>query len=125
MTLLEKIEYLKIEKNLNNHQLSNQSSIPYNTIRNFWNQGVDNMHLKTFKTLCDFFNVTTESMAYDDREIQYRDDVSADSLSREETELIKMYEKLDARGKDTVLSAVRIQFNQVQDEEKESAAEGA
>lgn len=91
MTLIEKIDVLKNELQLNKRQLSIESGIPYTTIDSFYKKGVDNMKLSTFKTLCDFFNVDMESMAYDDQEIRFRDDKPIDFLSQEEKELIDMY----------------------------------
>lgn len=107
MNLEDKIAFLRDEKNINNRQLSSLSGIPYNTVRNFWIQGVENMRLSTFKTLCSFFGVTMDSMAWDDREIEYIKDRNPDSLSRKEQEMIEMYGKISEEGKQIVDSALK------------------
>ena len=91
MTLLEKFEYLMNEKKLNKRQLSLKTGLPYSTVDNLWKRNSDSMRLPTFKILCDFFKVTMESMAYDDRDIQFRDEKPFDTLSRNEQEIINMY----------------------------------
>lgn len=103
MTLIEKIESLEARENLNNRQFALKSGIPYNTIRNFWIQGVDNMRLTTFKTLCDFFGVTMDSMAYDDKEIEYISDRRNGGLSPEEDELLSSYGRLNDTGRNEAI----------------------
>ena len=90
MTLLEKIDYLSKNRNLNKRQLSVQSGIPYSTIDGLYKVGYENMRLPTFRTLCDFFGVTMESMAYDEKEIEYRSD-RAMEYSPAEADLIRGY----------------------------------
>lgn len=99
MKLEDKIAFLRDEKNINNRQLSSLSGIPYNTVRNFWIQGVENMRLSTLKTLCSFFGVTMDSMAWDDREIEYAGDRNTTTLSRNEQEILKMYAAISEEGK--------------------------
>lgn len=82
MTTLNKMERLMEKKQLNKRQLSIQSDIPYSTLDNLWKRGSDSMRLPTFMKLCDFFNVTMDSMAYDDREIEYRVDERSDFNKR-------------------------------------------
>ena len=107
MNLEDKIALLRDMNDINNRQLSTLSGIPYNTVRNFWIQGVENMRLSTFKTLCSFFGVTMDSMAWDDREIEYIKDRNPDSLSRKEQEMIEMYGKISDEGKQIVDSALK------------------
>ena len=82
MTTRNKMERLMEKKQLNKRQLSIQSDIPYSTLDNLWKRGSDSMRLPTFMKLCDFFNVTMDSMAYDDREIEYRVDERSDFNKR-------------------------------------------
>lgn len=98
MTLIEKIEYLLKENDINKRQLSVQAKIPYNTIRNFWIQGVDKMQLPTFRKLCDYFNVTMDSMAFDDRQIEYKSASGVTNLSRSERNLVDKYHHLNANS---------------------------
>lgn len=78
MTLLEKIDFLMKKYGMNKRQLSLRSNVPYTTIDGLYKVGYENMRLPTFMKLCDFFNVTMDSMAYDDREIEYRVDAESD-----------------------------------------------
>ena len=78
MTLLEKIDLLIKKDSLNKRQLSLKADIPYSTIDGFYKVGYENIRLPTFMKLCDFFNVTMDSMAYDDKEIEYRVDEKSD-----------------------------------------------
>lgn len=108
MDLMSKINYLKENLHLNNRQLSIQSHIPYSTIDNWSKRGIpDEMRLSTFKTLCSFFGVTMDSMAWDDREIEYVKDRKPDSLSRKEQEMIEMYGQISEEGKQIVDSALK------------------
>lgn len=91
MTVREKIDLLKDQRKLNNRQLSMQSNIPYSTIDNWYKRAdPDDMRVSTFRKLCDFFGVTMESMAYDEKEIEYRSD-RAMEYSTAEADLIRGY----------------------------------
>ena len=122
MTILQKIDHLMQSRKLNKNTLAHSIGFPKQNIYNWFNRGCDNMTLFSFKTLCDFFNVTMESMAYDDQDIQYRDEVPADTLTRDERELIKIYSELDDRGKDTVRSTARTQHELSVDDHKPEEA---
>lgn len=102
MTLLDKIEFLMNQSSLNKRQLSMKSSIPGSTIENWWKKGVDGMRLSTFRTLCDFFGVTMDSMARDDQDIVYKKDVAPVEYSPEERKLIENYRYLGGDGRKRV-----------------------
>ena len=70
MTLLEKIDCLMSEKKLNKRKLSIEADIPYTTVDGWYKRGYENISLSTFKKLCRFFDVSMDSMAYDDMQIQ-------------------------------------------------------
>lgn len=118
MTFIEKIEFLIKDKGLNKRQFSIEADIPYNTIRNFWIQGVDKMQLPTFRKLCDYFNVTMDSMAYDEREIEYKTDLSSDPLPKDQLQLIHDFRLLDERGQASVMDTVRRELEYAHDEKK-------
>lgn len=85
MTTLEKLSFLMKQSHLNKRQLSIKSGIAYSTIDNLWKRGSDSMRLPTIMKLCDFFGVTLDSMAYDDKEIEYKVNEKSDfnkNLSR-------------------------------------------
>lgn len=121
MDLINKIDFLLKERELNKRQLSIDADIPYSTVDNWWKKGVGNMRLPTFRKLCDYFNVTMDSMAYDDREIEYRSDKAPAALSRQEQELLENWERLDERGQVTVADAISRQLDYMHDEKKESS----
>ncbi len=78
MTTLDKLSFLMKQSDLNKRQLSIKSKLAYSTVDNLWKRGSDSMRLPTFMKLCDFFNVTMDSMAYDDKEIESRIDQKDD-----------------------------------------------
>lgn len=119
MTFIEKIEFLIKDNGLNKRQFSIEADIPYNTIRNFWIQGVDKMQLPTFRKLCDYFNVTMDSMAYDDREIEYKTDLSSEPLPKDQLQLIYDFRLLDERGQASVMDTVRRELEYTHDEKKD------
>ena len=102
MRLIKKIELLMTEKNVTKKKFSDESGIPYNTIRNFWIQGVDKMQLPTLRSLCNYFGVTMDSMARDDREIEYIAGIRTEPLGVDEKALLDKYTGLDERGKRTI-----------------------
>ncbi len=79
------------------------------------------MRLSTFRKICDYFNVTMDSMAYDDREIEYKSDISPAALSREEQELIRTFSRLDDRGKNSVLDTIQREASYSRESLKESS----
>lgn len=103
MTLLEKLDILLKNNGLNKRQFSIQSTIPYSTIDNWYKVGYEKMQLATFRTLCDFFGVTMDSMAYDDMEIVYKKDLAPMEFSPEEKGMIHSYRYLDEEGQKRVL----------------------
>lgn len=101
MTLLEKISFLMDENNLNKRQLSLQIGLSYSTVDNLWKRNTDSMRLPTFIKICHFFNVTMESMAYDELDIAYKPTGPADPvvLSDGENILVEKYRDMNDKGK--------------------------
>ena len=122
MTVLEKIEYLMSINGLNKRQLSVQSRVPYSTISNLWARGSVNMSLSLFRALCDFFGVTMDSMAYDDREIVYRKDVKMPEITPAEKDIIHAFRYLDDDGKGRILNALNYERTQEKERKKVSEA---
>ena len=123
MTVLEKIEYLISKNGLNMRQFAIQSEIPYSTIKNLWVRGSDSMRLPTFRAICDFFKVTMDSMAYDEREIVYKKDVKMPEISPEERDMIHAFRYLDNDGKDRILNALN--YERVQEKERKKIIEAS
>lgn len=121
MNLLEKIDFLVKENSLNKRKLSINADIPYSTIDGLYKVGYENMRLPTFRKLCDYFNVTMDSMAYDDREIEYKSDISPAALSREEQDLIWNFGRLDPRGQNAVLDTLQREAEYARKELKEDS----
>ena len=90
MKLTDKLRDLTKTKNMNRREFSEAVGIPYSTIDNWYKRGYENMSIATLKIICDFFGVTMESMAYDEKEIEYRSD-RAMEYSTAEADLIRGY----------------------------------
>jgi transcriptional regulator with XRE-family HTH domain len=78
MTMLDKISLLMKKNGLNKRQLAIECNLSYGAVDGFFKVSYENMKLSTFIKLCDRFGVTMDSMAYDDREIEYRVDAESD-----------------------------------------------
>lgn len=96
MDFLEKIDKLMAEKGVNRAELARQSGIPYNTIRNFYELGYDNMKLSTLQKLADYFDVSMDFLV---REI----DPPAFPLSPREKELVEYFRSLNDTGQTILL----------------------
>lgn len=96
MTFIEKIDFLLEEQGKNRKEFSKESGIPYTTISNWYQRGYDKLTLSAFRMVCDYFNVTMDSMAFDDRPIEYKSTSGVTDLSRSERNLVDKYHHLDA-----------------------------
>lgn len=121
MTFLEKLDFMISNEKLNRRTFSQKSGIPYTTISNWYQRGYDNLTLAAFRKICDYFNVTMDSMAYDDREIEYKSDISPAALSREEQDLIWNFGRLDPRGQNAVLDTLQREAEYARKELKEDS----
>lgn len=100
MKFLEKLDILlKINKK-NRRELSDESGIPYTTISNWYQRGYENMTISVFRKLCDHFNVTMDSMAYDNQEIVYRS--STPAASPEDNSCVPDLARLNTAGREKV-----------------------
>jgi len=119
MTLLEKISFLMDERQLNKRQLSIKAGMPYSTIDNLWKRGTDSLRLPTFRKICDFFGVTMDSMAHDEKDIEYKTgngSATPPVESPEATQVAIAYDEAGTRTKTAVEVALGLDF------EKEDAA---
>lgn len=70
MSFLDKLDLLMRERNLNKHQLSQATGIPYSTIDSFYKKGYENTKLSTLQRLAEYFEVSldvlTDSDNYND-----------------------------------------------------------
>lgn len=98
------------ERNLNKHTLAKATGINYTTIDAFYKRGYENMKLSNFKTICDFFKVTMDSMARDDmdRIEKYDPDSKSIHISEGEQMLIERYRKADSLDRELVLRALGV-----------------
>ena len=94
MTLLEKIDFLMEKNHLNKRKLSINAGIPYTTVDGWYKRGYENMSLSTFKKLCKYFDVSMDSMAFDELEIQPYDPDRIYTTKRER-EIIMRYRQAD------------------------------
>ena len=102
MNLIEKIDYLCNEQHLNRRQFSIKSGIPYTTIDGLFKRSYEGIRLSTFVLICDFFQVTLDSMARDDSEIVYIKDLLGKDLTVYDTRLLNEYHSLTPEGKERV-----------------------
>ncbi len=123
MTLLEKISYLMKENHLNKRQLSINLGLSYSAVDGFFKVSYERMKLPTFMKICDYFGVTMDSMAYDDREIEYRKDQD-EPIPMYDREYIRKYMELDPQRKEIVNATINASSEQAvaEDREKESSA---
>lgn len=99
MNFLEKLDYLIKKDWEDKKKFAEKCGIPYRTIINWKNSGYKNMSLTTFGELCNFLGVTMESMAYDDKEIEYISDTRKNDIYTDEYKLLQQYRKLNQEGK--------------------------
>lgn len=67
MKMTEKIDMLMIEKGINLHQLSQQTGIPYTTMKNWWNRPdtAENAKLTPMRKIANYFDVSLDYIADD------------------------------------------------------------
>ncbi len=109
MDFLDKLETLMSNHNIKNKkQLATQSGIPYTTIVNWYKRGYENMTISNFKSICDFFGVTMDSMARDEvAEIEYYNPKRKDlHITRDEEYFLKCYRAADDMHKGLAQCAV-------------------
>ena len=95
MTFTEKLSCLISKNGLNRRRFSEASGISYSTIDNWYKRSYEGMTVGTLRTLCSYFGVTMDSMAYDDREIEYVRDREM-SFSSDDAAMIRQYRELDS-----------------------------
>ena len=95
MTFTEKLSYLISKNGLNRRRFSEDSGVSYSTIDNWYKRSYEGMTVGTLRTLCSYFGVTMDSMAYDDREIEYVRDREM-SFSSDDAAMIRQYRDLDS-----------------------------
>ncbi len=120
MTFLEKVDYLSSIQGSNRKRLSELSGIPYTTISNWYRRGYECITLVAFSRLCDYFNVTMDSMAFDDQEIQYKTDLSP-AASPDTQRVAAAYDQADYFHQQMVKETLGIRT----DKEKEGDASTA
>lgn len=103
MNLLEKLDALKASTGDSNASLARKAGVPVTTIYGLYQKGYANMQLSTLQALCDYFNVSLDYLAKDDKE----DGTINVKLSNTETELISLYRGLNDQGRDTLLGTAR------------------
>lgn len=107
MTFLDKLDALMKRNNLNKKRLSEQSGIPYSTIDSFYKQSYNNIKLSTFKKICDFFDVTMDSMVRDELEIEYYNPNKKDlHITKQEEIFLQYYRSADDMHKGLAECAV-------------------
>ena len=110
MNFTEKLDLLMKERNLNKHSLAKVTGINYTTIVNWYVLGYGNMSLSNFKAICDFFEVTMDSMARDDVDKieKYDPDSKGIHMTSEERFLVTCYREADSLDKELALRALHV-----------------
>lgn len=124
MNFLEKLDYLIKNGWEDKKKFAEECGIPYRTIVNWKNSGYKNMSVTTFRDLCHFLGVTMDSMAYDDKEIEYVSDIGKQNkLSMDERKLLSDYKKLNEIGKARLLerSQMLIEHGYVEEKRENNA----
>ena len=121
MNLQEKLGYLMREKHINKRQLAIKCNLSYGAIDGIFKVSYENMKLTTFKTLCSFFNVTMDSMARDDREIEYRDD-KAMPYSHEDAEMLRKFHSISPPVQEIVSSTLNTAYEQQEADDKKEGS---
>lgn len=105
MDFFEKLEFLMEKNNINNlNALSTESEIPYMTLKNFYNRGIENVRLSTIQKLADFFDVTLDYLM--------REEVNDPNYGRlqqtlpNDTALLTYFHKLNDTGQDEGIKRV-------------------
>lgn len=107
MTFLEKVDILLKREGLNKRQLSIKAEIPYSTIDNWYKRGYESMTLSTLKKLCQFFDVSMDSMTIDELDIQPYDPERIHT-TRREREIIMKYRQADVIDQTSVCRTLGI-----------------
>lgn len=126
MNFLDKLDLLCFQQKLSRRQFSVKSGIPYTTIDGLYKRGYERMQLCTLVSICDFFQVTMDSMARDDQEIVYIKDLLENDLTVYDSKLINEYHRLTPEGKERVDYTLRaeLELSNANDEEKKDVQVG-
>ena len=111
MVFTDKLNLLIKAHGYSRKKFSEAIHIPYSTIDNWYKRSYENLSVSTLKTLCSFFGVTMESMAYDDREIAYVKDVN-DDRPADESVLLRGYRAAGEETRGTLLLIARQAISQ-------------
>lgn len=126
MNFLDKLDLLCFQQKLSRRQFSVKSGIPYTTIDGLYKRGYERMQLCTLVSICDFFQVTMDSMARDDQEIVYIKDLLENDLTVYDSRLINEYRRLTPEGKERVDYTLQaeLELSKAYDEEKKDVQVG-
>jgi transcriptional regulator with XRE-family HTH domain len=111
MDCLEKIDMLMKENGINKHVLAKKAGIPYTTIVGLYERGVENARLSTLFKLSNFFGVPLDYLVVDKYESPHDFSPNGKELplyaeTEQETELLKLYRKLNSSGKKMATSTL-------------------
>lgn len=115
MNLQEKLSFLMEQKHINKRQLALQCGLSYGAIDGIFKVSYENMKLTTFRTLCSFFGVTMDSMARDEKEIEYITEKISD-IDAEDLEMIHKFQKISAPMQDVISAALDAAYKHSIDE---------
>lgn len=129
---MNNIKLLRVSRNMTQGELAKQANVTQTSVSQ-WESGKNNPDTQTSKILASFFNVTIDYLLGESSEpgiynasgitgsnlIQGSGTITvnhSDSLTKEEAELLRIYQSLDVRGRAKLLNAA---FS-IEDEYKKS-----
>ena len=102
MSFNKKVLKLLKEKKKTKAELAKAAGIPYTTLDSMLKRESDTSRLTTIYKIAEFLEVSFEELVFDKPMLS----VKNDDFSEEEKNLILDFRRIDARGRDTVLSAL-------------------
>ena len=122
MTFTNKLDLLRTRNNIRSiRQLAACCNLPNTTLQSFYDKGYDNMRISNLKAICDYFNVTLDSMAYDDREIEYR--IGHKGLSTADHNILALYHNADEEVRKFVYNSLEDHCKRKEEQRKENLRE--
>lgn len=104
MTLLEKLDALKESTGDSNASLAKKAGVPATTIYGLYQKGYANMKLSTLQALCDYFDVSLDYLAKDNKE---QPSITG-GLSDDETRFIKGFASLTPSNRRLLLGILSL-----------------
>lgn len=107
MTMIEKIEKMKVEKGDTNASLARNAGIPYTTIDGLYKKGTEKAKHPTLQKLCTYFNCSLDYLVKDEIADSQHGKGEAYYLTEDEAFMMDKYRKLDESQKEMIRKMMR------------------